>query len=272
MNRILNYFHAIRTITVDLSIENITAEEIAESFNDIKAYDNIENVHFTDFSSDTFVTCEFIIQILKRVPNLKSFSLKYMEIDLIDMLFNRLREKKLEFPNLKKISINDYDGPINILLWLIQTFPIEELNISSYKLSCDSSKLLDNFSSKTLRKLCISGESTGKVDLLHKCFSNMVNLKELHFLGNPKLIRLFEYNSTIEKVVFENTWLNSENIWVDSEDFGIVFAILKTFKSLKCIYVEFDEDYHSYVIMAFKKHFNGTEVELIFYSEPFIFQ
>ena len=260
---ILNLFHGIRTITFELFIKNITVEQITESFNNAENYDNIENVHFTYFSRDTFVTCEFMIQILKRVPNLKSLSFIYMEIDVIDMLFNRLQKEQLKFPNLKKISINDYDGSINILLWLIQTFPIEELDILTYKLSCDSSELLDNFSSKTLKKLCITRAVTNNYDLLKKCFSNTVNLKELH-IHDFNLINLFENNSTIEKVTFQYERFGDEN----SE---MVFAILKTFKSLKCIYVRFYERSHSYVISAFQRHFKGREVELIFYSELFYF-
>ena len=265
MNRILNYFLGIRTITVRLSIENITAEQVAESFNGVEAYDNIENVHFTNCSSDIFVAYEFIIQILKRVPNLKSLSFEYMKEDIVDMLFSRIQKEQLKFSSLQKIDTRLYDGSINLLLLFTQTFPIEELNIDSYKLPCSPNEVLNTFSSKTLRKLRITRAPTDNDIFLKKCFSDMVNLKELHFKYDPDLITLFENNSTIEKVAFENSWFNFEY----SE---MVFPILRTFKSLKCIYVEYYETSHSYVLAAFKKHFENREVELIFNSEPYYFQ
>ena len=100
------------------------------------------------------------------------------------MLYALLKNEKLEFPNLKKIDINAYNGSIDLLLWFIQSFNINELNINYSTLNCNSSKLLNDFSNNTLRTLRISSYvSTDNVDLLKKCFSNMKNLKELYILS-----------------------------------------------------------------------------------------
>ncbi len=282
MKCILNRYHNIRTITIELNTQNSNANYIAEPFHEIipnfqvQNYDKIERVHFDFcFSSDTSAKCEIIIQILKRVPNLKSLSFKDMEKDVINMVFNRLQIEKLEFANLKKIDTNEYVGSIYLLFWFTQTFDIEELNIElfesfcspneSFESLCSPNELLDNFSSEKLKKLIISSDATDNDVFLKKSFSNMKNLKELHLSCNPYLIKLFENNSTIEKVVFESILYYHR----DSEMF---FAILKTFESLKCIYMVFHKNSHCDTISAFKNHFQGREVELIFYSEDGYFQ
>ena len=272
MNCILTRFHGIHTITVILHFKDITAEQITASFNEIENYDKIENVHFNVnviSNAPAPSTCEFIIQILKRVPNLRSLSFGNMNPGVIDMLFNRLQNEKLKFPNLKKIDTKYCKGSIDLLLWFIQTFDIEELNIESSKLECYSNELLNNFSNKTLKKLRIISTTIDNPDLLKKFFSNMKKLKELHLLSDPHFMKLFEDNSIIEKVTFEYYYPGDKK--------EPLFAILKTFKILKYIYIKYDARYHSSVASAFKKHFKDKkvedrEVDLSFYSEPRYFE
>ena len=258
MKSVLTHFQGIRSINFNLCIKNITVNQINESFLEIATFDKIENVHFADFSSrDTSATCEFIIQILKRVPNLKSLFISNMSKDVIDLLFNRLQEGKLKFSNLKKINTNYYgDVPINLLLWFIQTFNIEELIINSCKLLFYSNEPL-NFSSKTLNKPRINSAFAKNNVILKKCFHNIVNLRELYFFGKPDLIKLFENNSTTEKVTFEYQF-------DVSVDFDELFAVLKTFKNLKCICVKYVTFYHSSISLAFRRYFEKGKVELFF--------
>lgn len=273
---ILKCCYNIRTITFNLSVENITAEQIAESFNEMKTYDKIENVNFTVSScNDASATCEFIFQMLKRVLNLKYLLFECSNEDVIDMLFNRIQKEKLKFTNLQKIDTKNYNGSINLLLWFMQTFPIEELNIDSYNLSCSPNDALDNFLNKRLRKLCIDQLPTTNDVLLKNIFNGMVNLKELYFNCNSDLVTLFENNSTIETIIFKGTLFQHEHS-------GMIFSTLETFKSLKRIYMKFHENSHSYVTSTFNNHFRDkkvegredkdSRVELIFYSEDGYFQ
>ena len=193
-----------------------------------------------------------------------------MHESFINVLFNQMQREQLKFPNLQKIDTEAYDGSINLLFWFMQTFPIEELRIDCYTLSCSPNDALDNFSSKTLRKLCIAQLLTANDVLLKKFFNGMVNLKELYFEFDPNPITLFKNNCSIEKVLFTDTWFQREY----SE---MIFSTLKTFKSLKRIYMRFLEEHNSYVTSAFNKHFKDkkvegrededSRVELIFYSE-----
>ena len=269
MNRILNDFYGVRTISVQLPIEDITVEQIKESFEGITVYDKIENIQFQALlTCGTPRTCEFMIQVLKRVPNLKSLVFDHFNKffhedthDFILMLYIRLVNEKLKFPNLKKIDIDTYNGSIELLLWFIQKSNITELNINNSILNCNSSQLLNDFSNNTLRTLRISGGVyTDNVDLLKKCFSNMKNLQELYILRNTGSIILFEANSIIEKVTIGKlnyAWFN----------YNVPFAVLKTFTNLKCICVGCKTYERPNVISAFEEHFEGRNVELIFTYE-----
>ena len=77
-------------------------------------------------------------------------------------------------------------------------------------------------------------------------------------------VNLFKYNSTIEEVTVEND-TNMEQFFED------IFAALKTFENLKCIYMRYHNYSYNDVTSAFKKPFTGRDVELSFYIEPCYF-
>ena len=264
MNSFLRRFQSINKMEIFFYNTKVTEEDINLAFSNVEPYVNIEEISFTWGLMDTISTViQFIVQVLKRLPSLKSISFESFFPEDNEMIFARLTEENMSFPMLQKINIAPFltCNNFNPFFWPLQNASVKELNIESYYSVCTESELLENFTNNTLEKLSIGGEFIDCEPFIKRIFEKITNLKKLTIERKHRAISLFENNPTIQKFAFLRTNPKAKCC-------EYIFKVLKTFKELQCVYLKFDDESRFEEIgKIFNKYFKDTSVELIFFRK-----